>query len=67
VSQGASGQTYLNFFISPSWGSENSDHFNTYFSVSNLELEYTQIPLPSAAFLLGPALLALGFMRRRAS
>jgi len=67
VSQGASGQTYLNFLIAPSWGSEFCDHFNTYFEVSNLQLDYTQIPLPSAAFLLAPALLGLGFMRRRAS
>ena len=71
VSQGASGQTYLNFLLVPSPYSENGDHANTYFSVRNLQLTFTPtatpVPLPTAAFLLAPALGGLGFMRRRAT
>lgn len=67
VSQGASGQTYLNFLLTPSPYSENGDHANTYFSVSNLQLTFTPVPLPATVFLVAPAFLGLGFMRRRAS
>jgi len=60
------GQTNLVFFLVPSFYSSNGDHANTYFNITNLDLNYVAaVPEPETYAMMLAGLGLLGFMRRQ--
>lgn len=60
------GQTDLVFFLVPSFQSGNGDHANTYFNVSNLNLNYVAaVPEPESYAMILVGLGFIGFSARR--